>query len=306
MRATVAIALALAFAGAPASPGRGQEPDGPTAAGRLFARDNLVAWCIVPFDVKRRGPDERAAMLAELEFSKFAYDWRAEHLPAFEEELRALRARDIELAAVWFPSALNDEGRLLLDALKRHGVETQLWVMLTDAQLGDGDRVTAAVDLLRPIVVAAAAQGCTVGLYNHGGWAGEPENQVAIVRALDEPNVGIVYNLHHGHDHVDRFAAALEAMKPHLLAINLNGMDRDGERMGRKILPLGQGELDLQLVRAIVAGGYEGPLGILGHTQDDARDRLADNLDGLDWLAKHLAGEDPGPRPTPRTPLGDR
>ena len=28
----------------------------------IFARDNLVAWCIVPFDGKQRGPAERAAM----------------------------------------------------------------------------------------------------------------------------------------------------------------------------------------------------------------------------------------------------
>jgi hypothetical protein len=34
----------------------GQEP---TPRENLFARDNLVAWCIVPFDAKKRGPAER-------------------------------------------------------------------------------------------------------------------------------------------------------------------------------------------------------------------------------------------------------
>src|SRR5262245_59245051 len=34
----------------------------------LFARENLVAWCIVPFDSKKRGPEERAAMLKKLGF----------------------------------------------------------------------------------------------------------------------------------------------------------------------------------------------------------------------------------------------
>ncbi|MBI3879172.1 MAG: hypothetical protein HY301_03805, partial [Verrucomicrobia bacterium] len=28
---------------------------------QLFARTNLVVWCIVPFDAKQRGPSERAA-----------------------------------------------------------------------------------------------------------------------------------------------------------------------------------------------------------------------------------------------------
>ncbi|MFM8434591.1 MAG: sugar phosphate isomerase/epimerase, partial [Planctomycetia bacterium] len=37
-------------------------------ANALFRRDNLVAWCIVPFDAKKRGPEERAAMLEKLGF----------------------------------------------------------------------------------------------------------------------------------------------------------------------------------------------------------------------------------------------
>src|SRR5947209_1079710 len=46
-------------------PSRVEVADGdkPPTAGQLFARDNLIAWCIVPFDSKRRGPEERAAML---------------------------------------------------------------------------------------------------------------------------------------------------------------------------------------------------------------------------------------------------
>src|SRR5688572_16748939 len=57
------------------------------AAPPLFARENLVAWCIVPFDGKRRGPAERAEMARRLGFTKVAYDWRAEHVPQFEAEI---------------------------------------------------------------------------------------------------------------------------------------------------------------------------------------------------------------------------
>ena len=32
----------------------------------LFAHENLVAWCIVPFDAQKRGPEARAAMLEKL------------------------------------------------------------------------------------------------------------------------------------------------------------------------------------------------------------------------------------------------
>src|SRR5262249_23941282 len=93
----------------------------------------------------------------------------------------------------------------------------------------------------------------------------------------------------------------LEQVKPHLLAINLNGMVPGGDKAGKKILPLGQGTLDLDLLRTIRDVGYKGPIGILGHTQDDAEERLRDNLDGLDWLAPQPAGRPAGPRPTPRT-----
>ena len=77
-----------------------QEPPGKE---KLFARENLVAWCIVPFDAKKRGPEERAAMLKRLGFSKFAYDYRAEHIPTFDAEMEALKKHGIELTAWWFP-----------------------------------------------------------------------------------------------------------------------------------------------------------------------------------------------------------
>ena len=103
-------------------------------------------------------------------------------------------------------------------------------------------------------------------------------------RSTAPTNVGIVYNLHHGHDHVDRLPAALALMKPHLLCLNLNGMTRDGDKIGKKIIPLGSGELDLGLLKIIRDSGYRGPIGILGHTQNDVEEQLRDNLDGLDWL----------------------
>ncbi len=43
-------------------------------ASDLFARSNLVAWCIVPFDSQKRGPEERAAMLERLGLRRLAYD----------------------------------------------------------------------------------------------------------------------------------------------------------------------------------------------------------------------------------------
>ena len=75
------------------------------AAKRLFARDNLIAWCIVPFDSKKRGPEERAAMLQQLGFKHFAYDWRAEHIPTFDAEIEALKRHGVALDAFWVAPA---------------------------------------------------------------------------------------------------------------------------------------------------------------------------------------------------------
>src|SRR5262245_2424505 len=106
---------ALASAQPAAPPGAGKDP---------FARDNLVAWCIVPFDAKKRGPEERAAMLQRLGFKRFAYDWRAEHLPTFDAEMEALARHKIALEAFWLaPGELNPQSRQILDVLKRHGLK---------------------------------------------------------------------------------------------------------------------------------------------------------------------------------------
>jgi len=277
----------------------------PAAAKDIFDRDNLVAWCIVPFDSQKRTPAQRAQMLEKLGIHRFAYDWRAEHLPTFEAELNELQRHHIELTALWFPAELNADAHLLLDAIQKHDLHPQLWVMMQiNPQEDQNKTIASAAATIRPIAIEAAKLKCQVALYNHGGWFGEPENEIAIIQTLKKDgiqNVGMVYNLHHGHEHLARFPELLTKMKPYLLALNLNGMTKDGEQTNKKILPLGQGDLDLQLLKIIRDSGYVGPIGILNHTDEDAEGRLMDNLDGLDWLVAQLNGKNPGPAPKPRT-----
>jgi putative heme-binding domain-containing protein len=276
-----------------------------SAAEPLFERKNLAAWCIVPFDAKKRSPEDRVAMLKKLGFTKYAYDWRAEHLPTFDREVAELAKANIELTAIWFPAGLNADAQALLAVVKKHKLKTQLWITMGDpGGKEQKDKIESAAKIIRPIAEEADKLGCTVALYNHGGWFGEPENQIAIIEHLKLKNVGIVYNQHHGHDHLPRFEALLKKMMPHLLALNLNGMVKDGEKLGKKILPLGTGDLDLGLLKIISKSGYKGPIGILGHTNDDAEERLRDNLDGLDWLLPQLDGKAPGPKPKYRTLAG--
>jgi sugar phosphate isomerase/epimerase len=263
----------------------------------VFRKENLVAWCIVPFDRGRRSPEQRAAMLEKMGVKRLAYDYRAEHIPTFQEEVDALKRHGIELTAWWFPTVLNDEAKTILGVLEKNQIKTQLWVTGGGANPKDAAEqelmVEAEAARIKPIAEAAAKIGCTVGLYNHGGWFGEPENQIAIIEKLKMPNVGIVYNLHHGHSQLDRLPELIAKMKPYLLVFNLNGMDTNGDQVGKKILPIGEGGRDAEWIQAIRDSGYTGPIGILNHTDEDAEARLLDNLDGLQWMLDGKKGDKP-------------
>ncbi len=255
-----------------------------------LARESLVAWCIVPFDAAKRGPEERAKMLKELGLRHLAYDWREEHVPTWDDELSALKKHGIELTAFWCSSSLTPaqdaSTQRIVRFLKRTGQTTQLWVMLPDHELaktGDEEaRVKRAAAAVRELAQQVAPLGCKVGLYNHGGWIGKPSSLVKVMQELsDLKNVGIVYNFHHAHEDLAAFPQALVDMRPYLLCLNLNGTTVGGP----KILPLGSGEEDKKILTWIEASQYAGPIGILDHrSEQDAKQSLQQNLDGLHRL----------------------
>ena len=279
-------------------------------APELFRGPNLAAWCIVPFDKAKRNPEQRAEMLEKLGFTKFVYDYRKEHIVEWDDEMTALKRHHVELMGWWFPGSLSPEALTALELFRKYKVKPQLWVsggggsLKADSAEEQSRRVANEVRRIKPIAEAAKADGLTVGLYNHGSWFGEPDNQIEILNALKAEgclNVGLVYNQHHGHGHLDGFKELLQRMLPHLICLNLNGMDIKGDENGRKILPLGTGTEDLGLLKIIAQSGYKGPIGILNHTGEDAEGRLRDNLDGLRWLTPQIKGEPTGAKPVPRT-----
>jgi hypothetical protein len=288
LRATLLIALFCFGVGCPLAAEKRE-----TA---IFAKENLVAWCIVPFDAKKRGPKERAQMLDRLGIKRLAYDYRAEHIPTFDAEVEAMKRHGIEFTAWWFPTSLNKEAKTILAVIEKHKIRPQLWVMGGGGVPKDDAEQKALVEReaarIRPIAEAADRLGCKVALYNHGGWFGEPENQIEIIQRLERDgigNVGIVYNFHHGHEHIDRFPALWRKMQPHLLTVNLNGMIRGGDKQGKKILNLTEGDEELAMLRVIEESGWRGPVGIINHrTELDAEVALQANLRGLESLQKQL------------------
>ncbi|MEO5600605.1 MAG: xylose isomerase [Cyclobacteriaceae bacterium] len=272
------------------SPLYGQKNQNP----ELFSRENLVAWCVVPFDKMKRTPEERAEMLKDLGLSQLAYDWRAEHLPSMENEIQTLRKNNITLKSVWFwvdgasGEMLDETNHFILKTLKDNNVKTELWLSFNEgyfAGLTDPEKLKKAVYAIGHIRDKAREIGCTVHLYNHGSWFGEPENQIKIIEALSAKDIGMVYNFHHARNQTADFPRLLKTMQPYLSTVNLNGMKENGPM----ILTLGEGDKELAMLQALKKSGYKGSIGILSHVDDeDAKVVLARNIEGLKGLLQKM------------------
>jgi len=320
------------------------------AVGNLWVHDNLFAWCVVPFDAKKRDPDERARMLERLGFKGFAYDWREKDIPTFDAEIEALQAHHINLLAWWFPFDADDpSAKSTLEVFKRHNVRPQLWVAQSISKDGQGpekflpkgmavpktqeefdsltetqkrafrkafsqfneasmpktpqeqkQRVRREADRINALVKLAAPYGSRVELYNHNGWFGMLENQLAIIerlKALGVSDVGIVYNFSHArddlHDDTRNFLPLWKKIKPHVVAVNITGTYFDGT-----LIYPGQGDRELEMMRTIQDSGWSGPVGLIAEKGGDAEMTLRNYLVGLDWLSAELKQSGSGgPRP---------
>ncbi len=267
----------------------------PEAAGKeLFDNDNLVAWCIVPFDAMERSPKERAAMLEDLGFTKMAWDWRMEHIETLPEEIESLQGRGIELAAVWLwldrhaSQGLQPHHHQIFDAVGESGLETTYWVSFGNdffEGLTCDEKVENAANAISLVHDRVRGDRGRIALYNHMDWFGEPENQICIIEKLGRDSIGIVYNFHHAHHQVEDFPRLLEMMMPYLYTVNLNGMRMDGP----KILDLGSGDLEAGMIRTLAESGFKGTIGILGHTEgEDIEKVLLRNLVGLERIREQL------------------
>jgi sugar phosphate isomerase/epimerase len=325
------------------------------AAASLWEHDNLVAWCVVPFDAKERGPEERAQMLERLGFNHFAYDWRDKDIPTFDAEIDALQKHGIDLLAWWFPlDADNPQAKTILETFKRHHVHPQLWVVLSGGNepkdwdawrklmptnfptpksdedyeklssadraeiqrvahnldtpknsQEQSDRVNQEATRIAALVKLAKPYGSKVELYNHNGWFGMEENQLAIIqrlKAMGVTGVGMVYNFSHArddaHDDSKHFPALWAQIKPYVVAVNVTGMRMDGE-----LIYPSQGDTELDMMRTIERSGWHGPIGLIAEKGGDAEITLRNYRIGLDWLAAEIrrAGAG-GPRPFPLSP----
>lgn len=261
-----------------------------------FSLENIYAWCIVPFDSLERTPQQRIEMLKELGIKKYAYDWRSEHLPYMAEELELAKENNIEIIAVWIwiddkwdsIGALNDSNNKIFSIVEEVGYTGQVWVGFNAnffEGLTDSEAVDKGVEMITYLSKKATSLNCKIALYNHGDWFGNPLNQIKIIKALPDENIGIIYNFHHAHEQIDIFPELVTKMTPYLWHVNLNGMRREGP----KILTLGKGDYERKMINLLIKEGYKGDFGILGHVEEkDVASVLKANLEGL----KKIAGFD--------------
>ena len=254
--------------------------------------DDLYAWCIVPFDSKERSPEARISMLASLGITQYAYDWREKHLPEMATEWALAKEQGIEVLSVWmwFDQRHDSVGKLsssnekVWETLKETQLETSLWVSFHPNYfegLEHEQAVEKGVEMIGYICQRADSLGLKIGLYNHGDWFGEPQNQIEIIKALPGCNLGLIYSFHHAHHQLGYYEELVDTMLPYLWAVNLNGMREEGP----KILPIGAGDREKGMIAYLLQKGYVGPFGVLGHVEErDVEVVLRENLEGLSTL----------------------
>ena len=238
-----------------------------------FRVENLIPWSIVAFDKLERSPSERVAMIKNLGFSQYAFGGRKKHVETMKEELNLAKAEGIEISAVWLYinnkdtlQNLKRANEMVFESLKDTGLTTQIWIGI-DAEYFEGliqpESLKKAQDMISYLSKRAQKVNCKIALYNHGGWFGEPENQLEIIKRLPKHDIGI------------------KKIQPFLWCVNLNGMKKGGP----KIIPIGEGNLEKEMISLLVKLGYKGPFGVLGHVMnEDVELTLKKNLKGLQAL----------------------
>ncbi len=257
--------------------------------------NNIYPWCIVAYDSLERSPAERIEMMKAMGFVKYAYDWRDKHLDEMGHELQLARDNDIAVISVWLwlnaerdsLDHLSPSNERIFDILEATPLKTTIWLSFSNnffEGLTQEQSMDVAVDMIQFVNEKANKIGCKVALYNHGGWFGNPDNQVAIIKALPHCRLSMVYNFHHAHEDLDRFPQIVKMMKPYLSAVNVNGMKK-GEA---KILPVGTGDYEKDMIKLLTEEGFDGPWGLLGHVEnEDVKIVLERNIVGFKaWQPK--------------------
>jgi sugar phosphate isomerase/epimerase len=181
------------------------------------------------------------------------------------------------------------------------GTGGTLWLGINKVDLPLGLRMppeygdTVVVPQLRQLVAYARTKGVKISLYPHAGfWAAQFETCVRVASKVDDPNLGVTFNLCHwlkveGSER-DPLPLIKEAL-PRLNFITINGADTgDTQNLGwdRLIQPLGRGTYDVgSFVAKARVAGYRGPFGFQGYgIKMEPRELLKETMMGWKKMVK--------------------
>ena len=258
---------------------------------RFFAMDTAA----------RQAPAEAAAVLAELGYDGFG--GRPATAKAFAAELGKRQVAFVN--AYHVTKFAHDAAELPADLVQAiqalEGLEATLWLGIQQVRLPVGIKAgptagdAVVVPALKQALVLAKAKRVKVSLYPHAGfWAESVDTCLRVANAVDDPDLGVTFNLCHWlkvegaeRDPVLVIKAAL----PRLNFITINGADTgDTQNLGwdRLIQPLGRGTYDVgSFVAKTRAAGYRGPFGFQGYgIKMDSKELLKETMMGWKKMVK--------------------
>jgi sugar phosphate isomerase/epimerase len=181
------------------------------------------------------------------------------------------------------------------------GTGGTLWLAINKVQFPAGMKMgpeygdTVVVPQLRQLIAHASSKGVKLSLYPHAGfWAARFETCVRVANKLDDPALGVTFNLCHwlkveGSER-DPLPLIKEAL-PRLNFITINGADAgDTQNLGwdKLIQPLGRGTYDVgAFVAKARAAGYRGPFGFQGYgIKMESKELLKETMEGWKKVVK--------------------
>jgi len=268
------------------------------ALGATAAPNPFFAFCMDTHDAQKRSLAEQASLLKELGYDGAGHLW----LDQVPERLKTLDAAGLKLFQIYIRVDLTPDAKQPYDPRLKEtlpllkGRETMLAALVGGGKPSDQSLDARAVKILREIADLARPYGVKVALYPHvNDWLERLDDAVRVAKAVDRPNLGVMFNLCHWLKLEDEqtLEAQLQAALPHLLAVSINGSDRGADLRagkGRWIVPLDTGEFDqLGLLQTLQKLGYKNPIGLQCYgIPGDAREHLARSMSAWRALNQRL------------------
>ena len=181
------------------------------------------------------------------------------------------------------------------------GTGSTLWLGINKVAFPAGVRAgpeygdTIVVPQLKQLLAYAKPKGVKVSLYPHTGfWAAQFEVCLRVANKVDDPNLGVTFNLCHWLKVEGSERDSLQLIKealPRLNFITINGADTgDTQKLGwdKLIQPLGRGSYDVgAFVAKTRAAGYRGPFGFQGFgIKMDSKELLKETMVGWKKISR--------------------